>query len=78
MKEFTTCEEAKRYFKKTGKVSVVRTGQWEYTAFGYGMTGKDTSEQGAELDLLRNYVKELEKEITAIKMGCVPSFDPIR
>ena len=40
------------------KVTFTRTEQWEVTAYSekYKMSGKGTSEQGAELDLLRKIV----------------------
>lgn len=43
------------------KVSIDRTEQWEYTAYGYGNMATGSSEQSAELNLLRKVLAEQEE-----------------
>ena len=43
------------------KVTIKRTEQWEYTAYGYGEEGKGSSEISAELNLLRKVVAKKVK-----------------
>jgi hypothetical protein len=64
-KFFSTVPEAKKYAKKKhGNICFVRTEQWEITAYGYGLEGSSSSEEGAELELLRKYVSALEKRLS--------------
>jgi hypothetical protein len=63
-KFFSTVSEAKKYAKKKhGNICFVRTEQWEITVYGYGLEGSSSSEEGAELELLRKYVKIIEEKL---------------
>ncbi len=44
------------------KVTIKRTEQWEYTAWGYGEVATGGSEMSAELNLLRKVVNKFVKE----------------
>lgn len=44
------------------KVTIKRTEQWEWTAWGYGEVATGSSEQSAELHLLRKVVNKFVKE----------------
>jgi len=54
-------EKGVKTFMKT--IRIERTEQWEYTAYGYGMSTTGSSEINAERNLLRKVVDMLEKDI---------------
>lgn len=57
----------KRLIGNKPEITVERTEQWEYTAYGYGMFSTASSEEMAELYLLRKVVKQLEGIIESFK-----------
>lgn len=42
------------------KITIDRTEQWEYTAYGYDMEATGSSEMSAELNLLRKVINKIE------------------
>lgn len=60
-------EYKKMVIGNQSKITIERTGQLEYKAVGYGMYSTGSSEEEAELDLLRKVVLQLKGVIESLK-----------